>query len=66
MYKACEDIYYKLLSAGVEVLYDDRDQGAGAKFADMDLIGLPWQIAVGPRSAASLTCELKTGALGKA
>ena len=36
-------------AAGVEVLYDDRDERPGAKFADMDLIGLPWQLTVGPR-----------------
>ena len=38
----------KLTAAGVEVLYDDRDERPGAKFADMDLIGLPWQLIVGP------------------
>jgi prolyl-tRNA synthetase len=36
----------------VEVLYDDRDDRAGEKFAEMDLIGLPWQVVVGPRGAA--------------
>lgn len=57
--KLCEEIYQKLIEHGVEVLYDDRDMGGGAKFADMDLIGLPWQLIVGPKSAASRTCELK-------
>ena len=37
---ACEDVYGKLTGAGVEVLYDDRDERAGGKFATMDLIGL--------------------------
>jgi prolyl-tRNA synthetase len=47
--KMAEDLYAKLQNAGVTVLYDDRDERAGAKFAEMDLIGLPWQIVVGPR-----------------
>ena len=46
---ACEELYAELQSAGLSVLYDDRDERAGAKFADMDLIGLPWQIIVGPK-----------------
>jgi prolyl-tRNA synthetase len=57
--EACEDLYAKLLQAEVEVLYDDRDMGPGVKFTDMDLIGLPWQMIVGPRNAASGQCELK-------
>lgn len=61
----CEDLYTKLLQAGVEVLYDDRDMGAGAKFADIDLIGLPWQIVIGPRSVASGQCELKNRRTGE-
>ena len=57
--KLCEDLYDKLRSRGVEVLYDDRDERAGAKFAEMDLIGLPWQMVVGPRGAAKGQVELK-------
>jgi prolyl-tRNA synthetase len=56
---ACEDIYAKLQKAGLSVLYDDRDDRAGAKFAAMDLIGLPWQIIVGPKGLASGEIELK-------
>ncbi|MBI2706839.1 MAG: proline--tRNA ligase [Proteobacteria bacterium] len=63
--KLCDDMYQKLLQAGVEVLYDDRDRGAGAKFADMDLIGLPWQIIMGPRSVESKQCELKNRRTGE-
>ncbi len=48
---ACDDLYGKLRAAGIEVLYDDRDESAGAKFAAMDLIGLPWQLVIGPRGA---------------
>jgi len=61
----CDDLYHKLLQAGVEVLYDDRDLGAGAKFADMDLIGLPWQIIIGPRSLEAKTVELKNRRTGE-
>ena len=54
-----EDVYAKLTEAGVEVLWDDRDERAGAKFATMDLIGLPYQVTVGPRGAAAGTVEVK-------
>lgn len=55
----CDDLYAKLSQAGIEVLYNDRDEGAGAKFADMDLIGLPWQLVVGPRGLKNGLVELK-------
>lgn len=61
----CDDFYHKLLQADIEVLYDDRDLGSGAKFADMDLIGLPWQVIVGPRSAEAGMCELKNRRTGE-
>jgi prolyl-tRNA synthetase len=62
--RACEDIYAKLQAAGLSVLYDDRDDRAGAKFAAMDLIGLPWQIIAGPKSIAAGEVELKERATG--
>ena len=62
---ACADLYAKLRRAGVEVLYDDRDQRAGSKFADMDLIGLPWQLVVGPRGLGRGVVELKRRATGE-
>ena len=62
---ACEDLYGKLRGAGVDVLYDDRAERAGAKFADMDLIGLPWQLVVGPRGVKAGTVELKRRATGE-
>jgi prolyl-tRNA synthetase len=62
---ACEDIYGKLRQAGAEVLYDDREERPGAKFADMDLIGLPWQLIVGPRGIAQGKVELKRRATGE-
>jgi prolyl-tRNA synthetase len=57
--QVCDDLYRKLTAAGVEVLYDDRDERAGTKFADMDLIGLPWQLAVGPRGLEKGMVEMK-------
>lgn len=61
---ACEDIFAKLRDAGREVLYDDRDERAGVKFADMDLIGLPWQVVAGPRGLKNGVVELKRRAGG--
>ncbi len=61
---ACDELYGRLTSAGVEVLYDDTDERAGAKFATMDLIGLPWQLTVGPRGLARGVVELKRRAAG--
>ena len=61
---ACEGLYKALAAKGLEALYDDRDERAGAKFATMDLIGLPWRITVGPRGLANGVVELtsrKTG-----
>jgi prolyl-tRNA synthetase len=63
--KICEDIYAKLQNAKVDVLYDDREERAGAKFAEMDLIGLPWQMAIGPRGAAKGQVELKNRKSGE-
>lgn len=62
---ACEALYAKLTAAGIETLYDDTDDGAGAKFAKMDLIGLPWQIAIGPRGVKAGTVEMKHRATGE-
>ena len=53
------EVYQKLTNAGVEVLYDDRKERAGVKFADMDLIGLPLQLIVGPRAIGNDEVELK-------
>jgi prolyl-tRNA synthetase len=55
----CEKFYQDLSVAGVEILYDERDERAGVKFAEMDLIGLPWQVAVGPRGVKAGTVEIK-------
>ncbi|MEL7114277.1 MAG: proline--tRNA ligase, partial [Pseudomonadota bacterium] len=62
---ACEDIYAALTAAGIECLYDDRSERAGAKFATMDLIGLPWRITVGPRGLGNGIVELTSRATGE-
>ena len=58
----CEQLHEKL---GAEALYDDRNERAGAKFAEADLMGHPWQIIVGPRGAALGQVELKRRASGE-
>jgi prolyl-tRNA synthetase len=63
--KAADDLYGKLTAAGVETLYDDRDERGGAKFATMDLIGLPWQIVIGPKGLERGVVELKSRASGE-
>jgi prolyl-tRNA synthetase len=55
----CATIETAYANAGLEVLYDDSDKQAGGKFATADLIGLPTQIIVGPRGAASGEVEIK-------
>jgi prolyl-tRNA synthetase len=61
----CTDVVNKLEIAGKEVLYDDRDERAGTKFATMDLIGLPWQVIVGPRGLKNGVIEIKRRATGE-
>ena len=61
---ACEKLYKALSAAGLEPLYDDRDERAGAKFATMDLIGLPWRITVGPRGLKNGVVELTSRRTG--
>ena len=57
--KVSENIYQQLRSNNIDVIYDDRDESAGRKYADMDLIGIPYQIILGPRDLESNKCELK-------
>ena len=56
---ACGTLYRALAKAGLDPLYDDRDERPGAKFATMDLIGIPQQIIVGPKGLADGKVELK-------
>ncbi len=62
---ACERAYAALSAAGLEPLYDDTFERAGAKFATMDLIGLPWQLVIGPKGTAAGEVELKRRATGQ-
>jgi prolyl-tRNA synthetase len=61
---ACEQLYRELSARGVDVLYHDLDDRPGAKFATMDLIGIPWQVVVGPKGLAEGKVELKRRAAG--
>ena len=63
--EAADVLYSRLTGAGIEVLYDDVEASAGAKFATMDLIGLPWQLVVGPKGVAAGEVELKQRATGE-
>ena len=62
---ACEDLYKALVAAGLDPLYDDRNERAGGKFATMDLIGLPWRITVGPRGLKNGVVELTSRRTGE-
>jgi len=62
---AAEDLYAKFQAAGVEVLLDDSEDRPGAKLATMDLIGLPWQVVVGPRGIANGVVEVKARKTGE-
>ncbi|MEJ0096958.1 MAG: proline--tRNA ligase [Bauldia sp.] len=62
--EASARLYEQLTNAGIPVLYDDLDQRAGAKFASMDLIGLPWQVIVGPKGVERGEVEVKRRATG--
>ncbi|MGE5271724.1 MAG: proline--tRNA ligase, partial [Thiohalocapsa sp.] len=62
---ACDELYGKLRGAGIDVLYDDRDESPGAKFAAMDLIGLPDQLILGPRGLAAGNIEYKNRRSGE-
>jgi prolyl-tRNA synthetase len=61
---ACEELYRGLTAKGAETLYDDTDKGAGVKFATADLIGVPFQVMVGPRGLAEGKVEVKIRADG--
>ena len=62
---AAGEIYKKLRNAGVDVLLDDTEGRAGGKFATLDLIGLPWQMIVGPRGVKSEVVEVKERRTGQ-
>ena len=59
-----DDVYEKLLSAGFDVLYDDKDDNPGVKFSRMDLIGLPYQVIIGNKSKSDSILEVKNRKTG--
>jgi prolyl-tRNA synthetase len=61
---ACDDLYAKLTGAGKDVLYDDTAERPGGKFATADLVGIPWQLVVGPRGLEKGLVEVKNRATG--
>jgi prolyl-tRNA synthetase len=63
--RVCEELYAAHRAAGLDVLLDDTDQRAGGKFATADLIGIPWQVIVGPRGVAAGEVEVKRRATGE-
>ena len=63
--KAAEKIYQELLDAGIDVIYDDRKESAGVKFADADLIGVPIRITLGNRSLKEKKVEVKLRSTGE-
>ncbi|MBU2116019.1 MAG: proline--tRNA ligase, partial [Alphaproteobacteria bacterium] len=62
---ACEEAVARLEAAGKDVLYDDTDERPGGKFATADLIGVPWQLTIGPKGLADGVVELKRRATGE-
>lgn len=62
---ACTTLYERLCNAGIDVLYNDTGERAGAKFATMELIGLPYQLVVGPKGVAAGMAELKDRKTGE-
>ncbi|EAU46636.1 proline--tRNA ligase [Salipiger bermudensis] len=62
---ACDKIHAALIALGLDPLYDDTNERAGAKFATMDLIGLPWRITVGPRGLKNGVVELTSRRTGE-
>ena len=63
--KACQSLYDELITVGVDPTLDDRDERPGAKLAAMDLIGIPWQIVVGPRGMENGMVEVKRRKTGE-
>ena len=63
--KACGELYEQLKAAGIDTLHDDTDDRAGAKFARMDLIGLPWQLVIGPKGLEKGVVEVKNRKSGE-
>ena len=63
--EAAEGLYQRLTDAGVEVLYDDRDESPGVKLTDAELLGMPWIVTISPRSLAAGGAEVTERATGE-
>jgi prolyl-tRNA synthetase len=63
--QVAEQAYRALGEAGKAALLDDRDERPGAKFASLDLVGVPWQLIVGPKGVAEGVVEIKRRATGE-
>jgi prolyl-tRNA synthetase len=63
--QTAEDLYQKLLAQGIETLLDDRDERAGIKFKDADLIGIPVQVIIGEKSLTQGKVEIKRRSNGE-
>jgi prolyl-tRNA synthetase len=63
--EAAEGLYQRLTDAGVEVLYDDRDESPGVKLTDAELLGMPWIVTISPRSMAAGGAEVTERATGE-
>jgi prolyl-tRNA synthetase len=63
--KKADELYKELTDKGISVLYDDRDARAGEKFAESDLLGLPWRVVVGREAVATGLYEVVERATGK-
>lgn len=63
--KTANEIYKKMENSGIEVLYDDRDVSAGEKFADSDLIGIPYRIVVSEKNLKDNVLEIKARQTGE-
>jgi prolyl-tRNA synthetase len=63
--KAAEDLYNSMLAESIEVIFDDRDERAGVKFKDADLIGIPLRIVVGQKNLVQGKVELKIRKTGE-
>ena len=63
--KVCDKLYKDFSESGLSALYDDRNERAGVKFSNMDLLGMPWQLIVGPKGLKNGTVELKRRATGE-
>ena len=61
----CEQLYRSFTARSIETLYHDTDERPGAKFTVMDLIGLPWQVIVGPRGLKEGVAEVKRRSTGE-